>query len=96
MVSLEVLDSQHRFLLEMPLHGHHRQRHRQALVALLQLLKSLLDSHYGTSVLESADSVRKVPVASKQRGFCGRSVQRQRQLDRTQQTFDAAASVAQS
>jgi hypothetical protein len=39
---------------------------------------------------------QKAPVASKQWGFCGRWVQRQQQLDWTQQTFDAAASVAQS
>jgi hypothetical protein len=49
----------------MPLHGHHRQRHRQALVALLQLLKSLLDSHCAASVFESADSIQKAPVAPK-------------------------------
>ncbi len=46
-------------------HGHHRQRHRQALVALLQLLQSLLNRHYSASVLETADSIQKAPVASK-------------------------------
>ena len=35
-------------------------------VAFLQLLKSLLNRHCAASVFESADSMRKAPVASKQ------------------------------
>ena len=44
---------------------HHRHRQRQTLIALLQLLQSLLNRHCAASVFESADSIQKAPVASK-------------------------------